>query len=70
VPQRALLTLRVGVAAFVVAIAIITWRVSWLSAEAAAVTLTVVAIAYAGAAGRLVRTTTVIPTTALLTPPS
>jgi low temperature requirement protein LtrA len=69
VPQRALLTLRVGVAAFVVAIAIITWRVSWLSAESAAVTLTVVAIAYAAAAGRLVRTTTVIPTTALLTPP-
>jgi low temperature requirement protein LtrA len=60
VPQRGLLALRVGVAAVVGAVAIATWRSSWLSVEAAAVLLAAIAILYAAASGRARQHTTVV----------
>jgi low temperature requirement protein LtrA len=59
VPQRGLLTVRIGGAAVVAVIAIATWRSDWLSADGVAFLLMVVAISCAALTSRCLRRTTV-----------
>ena len=56
-PQRALVTLRLGVAAAVAAMAVVTWQVEWISADGGAVILAGTALGYAALATPLLRRT-------------
>ncbi len=58
-PQRALVTLRLGVAAAVAAMAVVTWQVEWISADGGAVILACTALGYAALATPLLRRTRV-----------
>ena len=57
VPQRNLLTLRLGVAAAVTVMALVTWQVEWISADGGAVVLACTALGYAAVATLLLRRT-------------
>ena len=56
-PQRALVVLRLGVAAAVAVGGVITWRVEWVSADGGAAILACTALGYAALATRLLRRT-------------
>jgi len=60
VPQRALVAWRLGVALATTALAIVIWRVQWISAEGAAIVLTLIALVYAGVASRILLRTRVV----------
>jgi low temperature requirement protein LtrA len=57
VPQRGLVTLRLGVAAAVGAMALITWQVEWISADGGAIILALTALGYAAVATPIQRHT-------------
>jgi low temperature requirement protein LtrA len=61
VPQRRLVTLRVGVAVLVALGAVLTWQTGWISADGGAIVLALVALGQAGVSARLRRDTTVEP---------
>jgi low temperature requirement protein LtrA len=61
VPQRALVTLRVGTAALVGLGAVLTWQTSWISADGGAAILALVVLGQAGIAAVLLRRTSVAP---------
>ncbi len=61
VPQRGLVTLRVGVAALVALGAVLTWQTGWISADGGALALALVALGQAGASAWLRRDTRVEP---------
>lgn len=60
VPQRALVAWRLGVALATTALAIVIWRVQWISAEGAAILLTLIALVYASVASRILLRTRVV----------
>jgi len=59
VPQRQLVALRLGIAALVGVMAIVTWRLEWISADAGAVLLACIALGYAALAALARRRTRV-----------
>jgi low temperature requirement protein LtrA len=61
VPQRALATLRLLVAAAVAAGAVLTWQTGWISADGGALTLALVTLGQAAIAAVLLRRTRVMP---------
>ncbi len=56
-PQRALVLLRLGVAAAVVFVGLLTWHVEWISADGGAVVLAGTALGYAAVATPILRRT-------------
>jgi low temperature requirement protein LtrA len=60
VPIRPLLLLRLGSAAFVAAVGVAIWRVTWIDVEAAASLLALVALVHGGLSARLRRGTRVV----------
>jgi hypothetical protein len=57
VPQRTLLALRLGLAAAVAVLAVVTWQVAWISADGAAIALALTAVGYASLAALALRRT-------------
>jgi low temperature requirement protein LtrA len=69
VPQRGLVTLRLGVAALVAFGAVLTWQTGWISADVGAIVLALTALGQAGVSDRLRRHTRVEPRAELRAPP-
>jgi low temperature requirement protein LtrA len=59
VPQRRLLTLRLGVAAAVAVMALVTWQAAWISADGGAIILALTAVGYSSLATVALRRTRV-----------
>ena len=56
-PQRALVLLRLGVAAAVVVMGLVTWQLDWISADGGAAILAGTALGYAAVATPILRRT-------------